>query len=84
MHAGATGRRRATVKACLPASLLSGEMEMSVDLRLTLASGGPPKTPLTHADPCVFIIEKHSDWLGAWETTSELCNCLSLGVVFCM
>lgn len=56
-----------------------GWMEISVILRVTPASGGPEMW-LIHADHCVFIM--HSDWLGAWEATSEPCNCLSLGEVF--
>lgn len=58
-------------------------MEMSTGCRVTLASGGP-QTWLTHADPCVFIIEMRSDLLGAWETTPEPCNCCSLWEVFCV
>lgn len=58
-------------------------MEMSTDLRVTLASGGP-QTQRTHVDPCVFTIEMHSDWLEALETTYEPCNCCSLGGVFCV
>lgn len=54
IHA-ATGRGEPKSRLVYQHHPLSGQREMSVDLRMTLASGGP-QTQLTHADPCVFII----------------------------
>lgn len=54
-----------------------------MDLRVTLASGGPQN--LTHSCRYLCVYNRMlSDWLRALGSTSELCDCLSPGEVFCV